>query len=362
MPRWLHSICFYSSALAVAALVVAAGGFAALRWLDLPPSADRFAAAADPDGSTEVFADGRIGFAIAEGESAASVGRRLAAVGLIRSSGLWILYARLDSASLKAGLYAIAPPVGMLELREMFVAGRQLQVSVTIPEGYTINKIGALLEEDGICPAAEFIAAAGDGRIAADLGLPSKSLEGFLFPDTYFFPLRYPAAKIAERLAKTSVARLTELVPESVGMAPEEIYKRMIIASIVEREYRAADEAPRIAGVFFNRLAIGMALQSCATIEYVITEIEGKPHPATLTYADLDIASPYNTYRHRELPPTPIANPGRTAILAAFRPERHPFLYFRVADADAGRHVFSATFDGHVAAAALSVKPAAKRR
>jgi len=135
-----------------------------------------------------------------------------------------------------------------------------------------------------------------------------------------------------------------------------ELNRRIIIASIVEREYRVPEEAAVMAGVFYNRLDIGMALQSCATVEYVITEIQGRPHPEQLFNRDLEIRDPYNTYIRPGLPPGPISAPGETALKAAFIPESTEYLYFRLIDTGAGRHYFSRTLDDHIRAGALYVK------
>jgi UPF0755 protein len=122
---------------------------------------------------------------------------------------------------------------------------------------------------------------------------------------------------------------------------------RVVLASIVEREYRAPEEAPLMASVFYNRLNARMRLQSCATVAYVLTEELGRPHPESLTYGDLEVDSDYNTYARWGLPPGPISNPGRVALLAAFEPAETPFLYFVLRDPEAGRHEFSVSLDEH---------------
>jgi UPF0755 protein len=157
-------------------------------------------------------------------------------------------------------------------------------------------------------------------------------------------------------MADTFYKRLQEFVPEALSLSPAELNTRVIIASIVEREYRIPDETSLMAGVFYNRLKIGMGLQSCATVEYVITEIQGRPHPEVLLNSDLEIKDPYNTYIRPGLPPGPISAPGKTALRAAFNPVRTDYLYFRLTDAEAGRHYFSRTLDDHIRAGALYLK------
>jgi len=119
------------------------------------------------------------------------------------------------------------------------------------------------------------------------------------------------------------------------------------LASIIEREYRIDDEAPLIASVFKNRLKKNIGLYSCATVEYIITEIKNKKHPKRLFYDDLKVQNPYNTYINAGLPPGPISNPGFTALHAACNPAKTDYFYFRLIDADNGTHIFTRTFDEH---------------
>ena len=131
-------------------------------------------------------------------------------------------------------------------------------------------------------------------------------------------------------------------------MSPEEFRDTIILASIVEHEYRIDEEAPLIASVFRNRIRKGIGLYSCATIEYIITEIEGKPHPDIITYKDLKINSPYNTYKWAALPPGPISNPGMVALKAASDTPATNYYYFRLIDPDTGRHAFTENFNEHI--------------
>ena len=128
----------------------------------------------------------------------------------------------------------------------------------------------------------------------------------------------------------------------------------------MEREYRVTEEASLIASVFYNRLALNIALGSCATVEYVITEEQGKPHPEFLNYRDLEIVSDYNTYLFPGLPPGPISNPGETALRAAFFPEESDFLYFLLQNAESGRHYFSRTYTEHNEAKVVYLKGVSK--
>jgi UPF0755 protein len=145
-------------------------------------------------------------------------------------------------------------------------------------------------------------------------------------------------------------SKIESISPSFREMSMQELNEIVILASIVEREYRLVQEAPIMAGVFNNRLRINMLLQSCATVEYIITEIQGRPHPNVLLYRDLEIQNPYNTYMYRGLPPGPISAPGVVALSAAMFPARTDYLFFRLVDPSSGRHYFSRTYDAHIRA------------
>ena len=184
--------------------------------------------------------------------------------------------------------------------------------------------------------------------ILAKFHIPGKDAEGYLFPDTYFFPYNDNAETVVSMMIENFFTKVNALANKPVS--PSELEGKIILASIIEREYRVADEAPNIASVFSNRLKIGMGLQSCATIEYIITEIQKKPHPSKLSLEDLSIKNDYNTYMWAGLPPGPISNPGLVAINAAFSPADTKYLYFRLTDPEAGTHSFTHSLDEHIEA------------
>ena len=161
--------------------------------------------------------------------------------------------------------------------------------------------------------------------LLAELGIPAASAEGYLFPDTYFLPRQdtRPRASCGRWSSPSGSACRYPRIRRPLA---SELQDRLILASIVEREYKSPEEAPLIASVFYNRLKIKMALQSCATVVYVITERLGKPHPEVIYDRDLKLDDPYNTYEHRGLPPGPISNPGMTSLRAVFYPatSRYP--------------------------------------
>jgi UPF0755 protein len=157
-------------------------------------------------------------------------------------------------------------------------------------------------------------------------------------------------------MADTFFDRVREISPESNDLSPKALNDVIILASIIEREYRVEEEAPIMAGVFYNRIKINMSLESCATVEYIITEIQGKKHPTVLYYEDIEIKDPYNTYVNPGLPPGPISFPGKAALNAVFHPAQTDYLFFRLIDEKAGKHYFSKTLDAHIKAGALFVK------
>lgn len=302
-------------------------------------------------------AAGTVSFEVYKGETALSVGKRLEEQGLIKSRYLWYLLSRLDVQYIKAGAYQLILPVTQTDIRTTLVAGvKEPLERVTIPEGVTLKKTAQILEEAAVCDDEAFLAAAADPETLKAYRVPGETMEGFLYPDTYLFPKKYPPHLVVKAMADTFFRRLEEVQTNAASLSPEELYQKVTLASIVEREYRVDEEAKVMSGVFYNRLDKGMPLQSCATVEYVITEILGKPHPEVIYNKDTEIRNPYNTYVSPGLPPGPIAAPGAVALEAAFNPVISDYLYFRLVDAVTGRHYFSRTFDDHIKAGLLYVK------
>ncbi|MDR2479087.1 MAG: endolytic transglycosylase MltG [Treponema sp.] len=302
------------------------------------------------------FENGAAYLELRRGESAQSVGQRLEQAGLIRSRYFWYLLCRVKKSYLKSGHYRLDIPASQMAIYDVLASGRQILQRVTIPEGVTLKKAARIFEAAGICPSDDFLAASASPEITAAYNIPNDTMEGYLFPDTYLFPADYPAPLVARTMADTFFRRIAALDVRALEAGPEALNNKVIIASIVEREYRVAEEAPLMAGVFYNRLQTGMALQSCATVEYVITEIQGRPHPEVLSIRDTEIRDPYNTYIRPGLPPGPICAPGAVALQAAFKPAASDFLYFRLVNPQSGGHYFSKTLDEHIRAGVLYVK------
>lgn len=311
------------------------------------------------DSPTGAIADEGLEFRVTSGDSASTIARRLQEAQAIRSADLFRLLIKLrdQEQKLKAGIYHIKSGLSGSEIADLIVSGHQLLVRVSVPEGSGLQALAMAAELAGVASAASVNAAVYDQDFIDSLGIPASSLVGYLFPDTYMLPQEAGAKTLLKLMVGTFRKRLVEHLPEAASLTPAEIHTRIIMASIVEREYRLAEEAPLMAGVFWNRLRIGMALQSCATVVYAITENLGRPHPSRLFDRDLRINDPFNTYMFPGLPPAPICNPGLTAIIAAFRPVSTKFLYFRLLDEVKGNHYFSETLDEHIKAGSLLVKP-----
>lgn len=292
---------------------------------------------------------------VPEGTSVKLIARKLKENRLIRNEKSFYLAVRFnlfgkkDPFTLKSGTYNLRSSMSMEQIYDELQSGSQEYISVSIAEGLTISKTAKIFAENGVCSEQDFINACKSEKLIAEYGIPSTSLEGYLFPDTYFLTPKMDAESAVKKLADTFFEKIKE-IPGLAEKTPEELFDTVRLASVVEREYRAKEEAPLIASVFTNRLRHNIGLYSCATIEYIITEIEGRPHPDRITYKDLEIDSPYNTYKWAGLPEGPISNPGMVALSAAANPPKTNYYYFVLTDTQKGTHTFSSNFDQHKAA------------
>jgi peptidoglycan lytic transglycosylase G len=290
----------------------------------------------------------KINFTVQEGESLYSVLDRLENNGLIRDPWIYKIYNKaVNQLIVKKGFYSLSPADSGLEILSILEEGRQELLRITIPEGMRSSQIAQLLEEKGITSSESFIAAVNDSEMMKKLKIPADSADGYLFPDTYYFQKDFPAHQILEHMVETYYRNLESIFPFYKDLSDEKLQEKLILASIIEKEYRVAEEAALIASVFNNRMKIGMPLQSCATVIYVITEEQGKEHPDRVLFRDLEIQSDFNTYINNNLPPAPISNPGRTALSASFNPTQSDYLFFVVKDPAAGTHSFTSNLSDH---------------
>ena len=221
-----------------------------------------------------------------------------------------------------------------------FEKGQVTLVSWTVPEGLTTAAIAQLWETAGFGTAAAFREAAESSSLLKEYGLADKTVEGYLFPNTYKFAKGTAAEKAVKMMLDEFQQRWTKTFDAEARNLELTRHEIVTLASVIEKEAGSKSECPRIASVFHNRLTRKWRLQADPTVLYAL----GNPK-RLLTRADLRIDSPYNTYKHKGLPPGPIANPGIDAIIAALRPEKTDYLYF-VAIGE-GKHHFSKTLAEH---------------
>ena len=281
------------------------------------------------------------------GESTGQIAYRLKEQNLIRDPlafGLYARYLKLDQR-LRVGEYELSRNLTAAQVIDTLVRGRMVTYPFTVPEGYTVRQIADALSSKGFVNRDRFLALVRDPRFfPADVPRNVKlnePLEGYLFPDTY----RVPRQHTEEDILRMMLDRFQQVFgPEYRRRAQElgmSVHQVVTLASVIEKEATSRDRA-EVSAVFHNRLRLGMKLDSCATVNYVLA------HPRLiLTYDDLTNPSPYNTYQYAGLPPGPIANPGEAAIRAALYPAAVDYLYF-VAKND-HEQVFARTYEEHLA-------------
>jgi UPF0755 protein len=281
---------------------------------------------------------------IPRGDTLHEIASQLTGEGVIDNALTFRFLAKLQhvDAEVRAGEYRFGAHMTQREvLRALVTGGAQVATWVTIPEGFTAAQIARRLHDVGAGSIADFQEAFRRGTLDVD-GARTKSLEGFLFPSTYLVPLASSPQAIA---AIMTAEFLKELPPDAARRANAlhvTVPQAVTVASLVEREAKSESDRPKIAGVIYNRLRLGMPLQVDATIEYALQR-----HKAALSFADLRIDSPYNTYLHAGLPPTPIANPGLASLQAALMPAHGSDLYYVYCGH--GTHAFATTLAQHQA-------------
>lgn len=316
-----------------ASVVMAIGAVALAAWWTARWSARPLAL---PAGGTTLVVE--------RGEPFGRVAARLEAGGFIGSARVlvWLAQLRGDSSRVQAGEYLLSPGTTPASLLAQLVAGRVAQHTLTLVEGRTFRESLAMIQAH---PAVRVtLRGIAPSEVMTQLGRPGIHPEGQFFPDTYAFPrgttdldlLRQALGRMERALAAAWAER-----DPSVPLAGP--YQALVLASIVEKETGAPDERPLVAGVFVNRLRLGMRLQTDPSVIYGL----GPSFDGNLRRNDLLTDTPYNTYRRRGLPPTPIALVGEAALAAAVRPARTESLYFVATGLGDGRHYFAATLNEH---------------
>ena len=265
---------------------------------------------------------------------------------LLREPSNFMLYTYLQGEQnrIQAGEYRLSPSMPPRDILEALTSGMAVLYRVTIPEGYRITEIADLLAAKGLVDKAAFIEATRNRELLASLHIPSDSLEGYLYPETYQFSKAAGAPRIVQTLLDTFKERV--LQPDRVQQVEAmqfTFHEIITLASLIEKETGLGKERKLISSVFHNRLVKKMRLQTDPTVIYAMADFDGN-----IRKKDLSIDSPYNTYKHFGLPPGPIASPGLESIQAAMDPEESAFLYF--VSRKNGSHQFSTNYKDHTSA------------
>ena len=284
---------------------------------------------------------------IPRGATFADVANQLASSGVIDNAFTFRILGRVrhSDVDVHAGAYRFPPQQTASQvLQALLTGGAQIAAWVSIPEGFTAIEIAERLHQAGIGQVAALSHAFLTTPLSVD-GMQTKNLEGYLFPSTYLVPLDATTSQIEKQLTDEFFKQLPPDAEERARALGVTVPEAVTVASLVEREAKVDADRPMIAGVIYNRLRDHMPLQVDATIEYALPS-----HKAELSFRDLKIDSPYNSYTNDGLPPTPIANPGQPSLEAAFHPSKTDMLYYVYCGN--GHHVFSKTLAEHQANAA----------
>ena len=290
-----------------------------------------------PDGGTRVLF-------VSRGQSFGAIADSLEAAGIIRDRARFIFVGKMFGGTERMQIGKYEFPSGASNL-DIFLALREgrgwLTIPVLLPEGTRARRYAARLARIIGTDSTRYMNLVNDERFARSLGIGRKSLEGYLMPDTYNLMWQ----QNEESVIRFQVGEFWKTYGDSLRLRAQEIglsmHEVVTLASIIEGEVVLKHEAQRVSGVYHNRLKKGMPLQADPTIQFFVDN-----GPRRLTYADLKVDHPYNTYRKKGLPPGPVNNPGRNSIRAALYPESHTYLYF-VADGKGG-HSFSTSYSEHM--------------
>jgi UPF0755 protein len=281
---------------------------------------------------------------VTPGTSTLEIANGLKSAGVIRSSTAFEAMKEIQGGTLKAGEYRFDHAASVSEVYARMQRGDVFTVTLVIPEGYNIFDVADAVQAAGLGSHNDFLKAEMQHVELVKAWSPhAQSVEGFLFPDTYKFGRHVTAVQIM-----TTMVKRFGVVAGKLGISGSDVEREVVMASLVEREVHLDSERPVVAGVFENRLALGMPLQTDPAVQYA-SLLRGT-WTGVIHQSELQSDSEYNTYKHAGLPPGPICNPGMAALKAALHPEKNDYLYF-VADAN-GATKFSTTLaeqNGHVA-------------
>ena len=276
-----------------------------------------------------------VDFHVAQGESTEQIANDLVAKGLVRRAQVFLVYVRYGggSSKIQAGDFVLDRNMSMRQIVATLGHARAQQVSVSLPEGYTLQLMAQKAEQAGLGTAADYLAAAQDMTWPYDFlaGRPAgapRNMEGYLFPESYQLDRGSTARDLVKRQLDQFGQAMTADLRGQVGQAApgrpaESLYAIVTLASMVEREVNQDGDRPVVCGIYYNRLARGMPLQVDATVLYGLGKWK-----AAVTDVDLARDTPYNTYLHKGLPPGPISNPGLASIKACIAPQKSDYLFY----------------------------------
>lgn len=261
--------------------------------------------------------------------------------GIIKDPFAFEILVRIKKLHPKAGEYTLSSSMNMLAVLKILTQGNYINSSFTIPPGYNIYQIANLLEKKGFAKRERFLELAKDEEFIKSLGIPVKSLEGYLSPNTYFLSKGVSCPEIIKMVLLQEKSAFTDEDRTQAKRIGLSLHQVLTLASIIEKEAKLSEEKRLVSSVFHNRLKKGQNLESCPTVIYALMpNFDGN-----LKSEDLHIQSPYNTYNRIGLPPGPICNPSIFSIKSALYPENTDYLFF-VSKKD-GSHKFSTTIEEH---------------
>ena len=312
-------------------------------------------------------------FLVSRGMGFGQMAENLESAGLIADADYFIIRYRIASrlgllGPHLAGRYSLKPglkPSRILKILTSHVDAHRIYTTITIPPGSTSSRIAEIVETSALSSQRDIIDSIQSLAVEYPILLTEEGLQGYLYPDTYKFEepidlLEVSSKQSADMIVRTMANKffsvLDDIAPSWSKLTTQQLHEKIILASIVEREYRVNDEAKLIASVFNNRISEGIALESCATVVYTIEETDvGNVYKdqyllynRRIFFRYLEIESPYNTYWNSGLPPGPISNPGLIALESAFYPAQSDALFFVVKDPSKGTHVFSRNYSDHL--------------
>ena len=291
------------------------------------------------------YTDPELYVQVPAGAGTGEIGRALVDAGIVHDqlSFRAALYWTGASRRIKAGEYRFDRPMTAVDVVEKMARGDVYTRRITFPEGLTIQEMAKIYEAQGFGPAKEFVDSARDVSLISDLDPKATDLEGYLYPETYAVAHGTKPSALVQMM----VARFKSVFDDALRRAVEargmSVHDAVTLASLVEKETAKPDERPLVAAVYRNRLKIGMGMQADPTVVYALQKA-GR-YDGNIRREDLQVDSPYNTYKYAGLPPGPIASPGKPSLEAAVMPADAPYLYF--VSRNDGSHVFSATLDEH---------------